>query len=459
MERFETLTAAYFDERLSGSDSAGLARVLETDPAKATQFVEEYEIDRLLRLRDVTADESRIDAILDQIRGESDPFVRSVFQAVKQGISARTEPRAVWRNRVKELFSRPVWALFAAACLLVIGCAWIFYFGIPVGEPRLELAASASIEIVRGAISTSARQGFDLRAGDLLKVTGTSEATLSFAPEKTRIHLHPGTELKLVNYSGAKRFVLNTGKIEASVARQRILKPMLIRTPQAEARVIGTRFTLSVDTNATVLDVAEGKVKFTRLSDGRSAKVTAGNSIWDAELVLLPETGRILREYWTNLVGNSMTPAGSTLRSKQVRSQRPDGFDYLPSFESRPLAPGLHFRERIRGYVQPPKTGLYRFALTTVHVETVLLLSRTDRPENAVQVAFQTPDSKVGPSLQQVTPVPLQAGRQYYIEAVHESDGGDGHLTVSWQMPGGEPEIIPGKFLSPFPTQEEKGKE
>jgi len=52
-----------------------------------------------------------------------------------------------------------------------------------------------------------------------------------------------------------------------------------------------------------------------------------------------------------------------------------------------------------------------------------------------------------------------QAGRKYYIEVVDESDGGDDHLTVSWQAPGGEPEVIPGEFLSPFPTQEEKGKQ
>ena len=123
-----------------------------------------------------------------------------------------------------------------------------------------------------------------------------------------------------------------------------------------------------------------------------------------------------------------------------------------------PVRAGLRITERIRGYVHPPKTGLYRVALTTVHVETALRLSRTDRPEDVVQVAFRTPSGNVGPSLQEVTPVPLQAGRKYYVEVVHESDGGEDQLAVSWQAPGGEPEIIPGKFLSPFPTQDKKGK-
>jgi len=121
------------------------------------------------------------------------------------------------------------------------------------------------------------------------------------------------------------------------------------------------------------------------------------------------------------------------------------------------LRRGLRFTERIRGYVQPPQTGLYRFALTTIHVETALHLSPTDRPEDMVQVAWRAPDGG-GTSLQDVTPVPLQAGHKYYVEVVHESDGGDDHLTVSWQAPGGEPEIIPGQFLSPFPMQEKKGQ-
>src|SRR5207237_7371955 len=164
---------------------------------------------------------------------------------------------------------------------------------------------------------------------------------------------------------------------------------------------------------------------FTRASDGKSVKVGAGNysvAAGNYELSVLPATGRILREYWTNLANNSLASAGSTLKSKRSLVARADGFDYLPRFESVPLGRGLRFTERIRGYVHPPKTGLYRFALTTVHVETVLHLSRTDRPEDVVQIAFRTPSGNVGPSLQEVTPVPLQPARTYYLQVVHEPD-------------------------------------
>ena len=76
-----------------------------------------------------------------------------------------------------------------------------------------------------------------------------------------------------MSLSRGKRFALRAGKIEASVARQRPFRPMVIVTPQAEARVLGTHFTLAADTNATTLEVTEGKVKFTRASDGKAVKV------------------------------------------------------------------------------------------------------------------------------------------------------------------------------------------
>src|SRR5438876_453377 len=67
------------------------------------------------------------------------------------------------------------------------------------------------------------------------------------------------------------------GQFEASVARQRPFRPLVVTTAQAEARVLGTRFTLAATTNATRLEVADGKVRLKRLSDGEAVRVGAGN--------------------------------------------------------------------------------------------------------------------------------------------------------------------------------------
>jgi hypothetical protein len=459
MDAFETLTAAYLDRQLTEPEAVALAHALENDMEKAARFLDEYEIDRLLAVRGMPADESRIDAIMAQIQDEEDPFVQSVFRTIERESSASIGRAPSWRDRLDRLFPRPGWALLTAAGVGFLCCAWFFYFGLTAGAPRLAFEENSSIDVIRNGVSMQAQHGFALRAGDLLNA-GTNVATIRYAPEETWIRIEPGAELRLVSASGAKRLALNAGKMEASVARQRAFHPMIVLTSQAEARVLGTRFTLIADTNATRLEVTGGQVKFTPATGGKPVKVRAGNYAVagaDYELAALPLTRHILREYWTNLTGNALFPAGSPLASERASAPPPDGWDYLERFESKPVPGARGFFERIRGYVHPPKSGLYRFAVTTTHVESALHVSRTDKPEEIVQVAWRHPDGG-GNTLENVTPVPLEAGRKYYIEIVHESDGGAERLTVMWRAPGRPPEIVPGEFLSPFETPEQQPK-
>ncbi len=56
---------------------------------------------------------------------------------------------------------------------------------------------------------------------------------------------------------------------------------------------------------------------------------------------------------------------------------------------------------------------------------------------------------------QKSTPVPLVAGKRYYVEALLKEDIAEDHLAVGWLKPG-QPgsslpsEIVPGAQLSPF---------
>ena len=50
----------------------------------------------------------------------------------------------------------------------------------------------------------------------------------------------------------------------------------------------------------------------------------------------------------------------------------------------------------------------------------------------------------------QSDPVVLEAGKRYYIEAIHAEGGGGDYISVGWKVPDGLIEIIGGEFLSPY---------
>src|SRR5204862_2735553 len=118
-------------------------------------------------------------------------------------------------------------------------------------------------------------------------------------------------------------------------------------------RVRGARFTRRVTANATRVEVAEGKVRFTRVSDMAKVKVAAGQYAVAAanyELLAQPLTGSIMREYWTNVPGEYFT---TFLISNPKFPDRPDGRELLDKFDA-PSQWGTNYGARIYGYVHLP---------------------------------------------------------------------------------------------------------
>jgi len=339
--------------------------------------------------------------------------------------------------------------------MVLIGLlVWLFP---PVNnQPTLTVATGTRVTLERNGQSLTAQDGLKLLPGDVLQISGTNGAAITYGKENTRVTLNDRAELKTQAWQKGKRFELLQGKLETTVARQRPFGAMVLLTAQAEARVIGTKFTLTATTNATQLEVTEGKVKFTRKSDAAAVNVPAGYyaiAATNTELTVLPATGRILLEVWTNYPGAFM----ALMTSDEAFSKHPNDWEYLTRFETPPNA-ATRSGERVRGYVHPPVTGEYRFSIgNTGSEEAFLFLSPDDLPENRVQIREVRSSPGTRPSPPPI-PIALVAGRKYYIEALHESDTGKGHFTVRWQGPDREREVIPGKFLSPVksPSKEKK---
>jgi ferric-dicitrate binding protein FerR (iron transport regulator) len=147
------------------------------------------------------------------------------------------------------------------------------------------VAALAGLFLARGRPTLAKNGDRDLGAGD--RVSGP--ATITYPDEGTSLRLDPGSTLVLEEPGPGKRAFLREGRIWASVDRQ--TDPFVIRTPHARATVLGTRFTLSVDTLSTRLEVTHGKVNLARgeervdvaadeVAETRAAKL-AKTSIYD----------------------------------------------------------------------------------------------------------------------------------------------------------------------------------
>ena len=429
------LIDTYLDGELTAEEESRLADWLAADPGNMRVFVRETHLHR--QLREIMLAESfqaRIESPVEKIEriGRLSP-VDLIGRTIGQ-----------WFTFPASRVLRHPW-LVGAFCLALIIGAGVWFFGPTMGQPTLAEIHGAGFSIERAGQSVPAKIGMPLQSGDVLRTPSNVTVAISFAPENTLLTLQPGTELTLTALSRGKRLGLRVGKLEASVARQRPFWPMLITTPLAEARVVGTRFKLTVMTNSTRLDVTEGRVKFTRMVDEVSVKVSAGHyavAAADYELAALPFTGNILREWWVNMPTNTF----GDLRNNPGFLNHPDGWNISNELELAPVKTN-HFGMRFCGYLHPPVTGDYEFWVAGA-MYTELLMSPDADPDKKVVIAITEP--RYSGFSERAPPIPLVAGRSYYLEAIVQVPTGEGHLSVAWKRPDRPREPLTSEFLSPL---------
>jgi hypothetical protein len=164
-----------------------------------------------------------------------------------------------------------------------------------------------------------------------------------------------------------------------------------------------------------------------------------------------PNTGSILLERYDNI--NGLTIADLTAASKYPAS--PDYTANPTSFES-PTDIGEHYGLRMRGYLCPPTTGSYTFWVAgDDYVE--LWLSTNASTTNKTRIAYHTGWTNSREwnkyTTQKSVAITLQAGQNYYIEALMKEETGGDNLAVGWARPGESTAapsgVIPGSALIP----------
>ncbi len=196
------------------------------------------------------------------------------------------------------------------------------------------------------------------------------------------------------------------------------------------------------------LATAGGDVKAAKVVNATTVPTTTAAAAAPAPSTSAVGTGKILREWWTGIDGKTV----GDLTKTPKYPDHPTGAELITSFEG-PANFANDYGTRIRGYVYPPVTGDYRFWIASDD-SGQLWLSTDDNPTNKqlIASASQWTLSRQWDKYpeQQSGLITLQAGKRYYIEALHKEADQKDNLSVAWQIPAHAPAVIDGLYLAPF---------
>ncbi len=163
-----------------------------------------------------------------------------------------------------------------------------------------------------------------------------------------------------------------------------------------------------------------------------------------------PPANGLLREVWEGIGGTDL----GSLTNNPAWPNNPTSTNYVTDFFEAPTDVLDNYGQRLHGYVVPPLTGNYTFWLASDD-NGALFLSTDENPANIRLIASVpgwTSSREWGKyAEQQSAPIPLTAGRPYYISALMKEGGGGDNLAVRWLMPNGTDQApIVATNLLPF---------
>ncbi|MBN1124774.1 MAG: hypothetical protein JXA82_07195 [Sedimentisphaerales bacterium] len=166
--------------------------------------------------------------------------------------------------------------------------------------------------------------------------------------------------------------------------------------------------------------------------------------------------GEMLYEYWEGINGATV----ADLINSPDFPDNPTGSLMVTSMAG-PRDWKDYYGARLSGYIIPPSTGNYTFYICSDDASE-LYLSTDGYPENLrpdpicavygyveASPPFWTEDEE-----QDSSPIALEAGKAYYIQALMKEGGGSDNLYVGWKKPGsGDIEIIGSSYISDIHPQ------
>jgi len=157
--------------------------------------------------------------------------------------------------------------------------------------------------------------------------------------------------------------------------------------------------------------------------------------------------GSLLVEHWYGITNSTI----ASLTSNTNYPNQPNGREFVTTFECLATNWSDNYGTRVTGYIVPPVTGNYTFAVSGDQV-VQLSLSTNDQPASEKLIASNTVPTafrqwNLQPS-QQSAAIPLVQYQRYYVELLHKASTGNHHWSVGWMKPGDTNfSVVPGSAL------------
>jgi ferric-dicitrate binding protein FerR (iron transport regulator) len=331
MKDLEQLVTAYLDDRnaLSPQEMERLAAELDRSPATAAALKDQLVVGELLSQK-MAQDRQNFPAQVAQRRRDFERGEDELFRQVMGVRSLAAEDlRAAGRSRRAR--RRGFWV--GLSLVLVLGlAAGIFWEQIAPAPVIAQIAAvEGSVLLERNGQQSRAAAGLAIRVGDRLLVGQDATAQVDF-PDRSAVQLDSET---VAQWHGrpneAKRVLLESGGMSASVTPQLHQTPMTVETAAAVVRVLGTEFFMYAGQGNARVGVTKGRIVLARRSDGQEVEVAAGNSgLASADLL------RVWEGIWpSNLAGADLVIESEPKRQGVDASGAPQLVALVPRGRAR----------------------------------------------------------------------------------------------------------------------------
>lgn len=167
-----------------------------------------------------------------------------------------------------------------------------------------------------------------------------------------------------------------------------------------------------------------------------SFKVSASDGVNKVSVPVSVSLGKgkgVQLQRWETITGGNIA---DLVQAAHYKNDPPDYTAVLTTFDNANTGKD-NYGQKLSGILVPAQSGNYQFALSGDDA-TQLKLSSTILPSNAVVIAensswgnYQDWNASAKSKL-----ISLEAGKAYYLEALHKESAGGDHISVAWKREG-----------------------